>query len=155
MRMSDWSSDVCSSDLGKMDGERRAGRAEGGEAFARRHGAGPSGRAGEDHRLAEFGQRQFGADGGSGGGEGGDAGRDAERNADRFQPPQLLAHGRPDGQVDGMKARSVIPRLMGIDDDGDDQIGRASGRERVCLYVSIAVVAGSLNKKSEYMIKTS
>src|SRR3546814_4755581 len=81
MRISDWSSDVCSSDL-----------------------------------------RQFGADGGSGGGEGGDAGRDAERNADRFQPPKLLAHGRPDGQVAGMKARSVMPRLMGIDDDGDDLV---------------------------------
>src|SRR3546814_11851188 len=29
------------------------------------------------------------------------------------------------------------------------QIGRASGRERVCQYVSISVVAGSLKKKKK------
>src|SRR3546814_21199503 len=32
---------------------------------------------------------------------------------------------------------------------GTDQIGRASGRERVCQYVSISVVADSLKKKQK------
>src|SRR3546814_20892524 len=33
-----------------------------------------------------------------------------------------------------------------LPDDGRTQIGRASCRERVCQYVSISVVAGSLKK---------
>src|SRR3546814_11161127 len=38
-----------------------------------------------------------------------------------------------------------------IEDDGDEtsQIGRASGRERVCQYVSISVVAGTSKKKQK------
>src|SRR3546814_17426175 len=36
-----------------------------------------------------------------------------------------------------------------------DQIGRASCRERVCQYVSISVVAGSLQKKDRRISDTS
>src|SRR3546814_17525375 len=35
---------------------------------------------------------------------------------------------------------------------GADEIGRASGRERVCQYVSISVVAVSLKKKKETIL---
>src|SRR3546814_14822541 len=34
-------------------------------------------------------------------------------------------------------------------DQGMDEIGRASGRERVCQYVWISVVAGSLKKNNK------
>src|SRR3546814_13159069 len=53
----------------------------------------------------------------------------------------------PDGADPGGDAAALAQ-------EGDDaaevaEVGRASGRERVCQYVSIQVVAGSLKKKNK------
>src|SRR3546814_18954727 len=47
---------------------------------------------------------------------------------------------------DGVKR---FPRAQGGPHDRWSEIGRASCRERVCQYVSIPVVAGSLKKKTK------
>src|SRR3546814_19366597 len=93
MRISDWSSDVCSSDL------EVAGYAEG-----------------------------PGADDGQ---EDDDAG-DQEGNGRHGDGNSAAASGR-------------VPVGSSI---GPVEIGSASGRERVCTYVSISVVDAALNKKS-------
>src|SRR3546814_11715893 len=99
MRISDWSSDVCSSDLQPgIDHHPNHGVAVVDEGEGRH-------RAGND---AEMGHQPVGA---------------AERHpagADRLA--QRLQVDRP-------------------------EIGRASGRERVCQYAYISVAAGSLKKK--------
>src|SRR3546814_3948829 len=102
MRISDWSSDVCSSDL-------RAG-ANGGDAGARHVIASLVER--HDHRLIEC---------------------DVTRVEDL--------------QIDLGAAR--------VESGGNDfigfggEIGRASCRARVCQYVEISVVAGTLKKKKK------
>src|SRR3546814_12065415 len=121
MRISDWSSDVCSSDL----------------------------------RAARIAARDLG-----GVDQHGDA---VDRAPVRYIA--LAAHRRARGDVIGGAARGReidIARIAQGDDIGARferagidggrrhpafQIGRASGRERVCQYVSISVVAVSLKKK--------
>src|SRR3546814_13992661 len=92
MRISDWSSDVCSSDLRHAD-----------EVAA--HGVEP---------------RRLGVD------------RDHARL------------GRP---VDPAPQRVLV-----LDQPVDDQIGRASCRERVCQYVQISGGAGSFKKKKPEIV---
>src|SRR3546814_17819409 len=94
MRISDWSSDVCSSDLEMM----------------------PRGRVDELHRdphpAAGASQAAL------------------QKVADAEIAPRLLR-----------------VRLAPLEPDGGVQIGRASGRERGCQYVSISVVAVSLKQQ--------
>src|SRR3546814_20968602 len=100
MRISDWSSDVCSSDL------RGAGADEGQDRF-------------QNHR----------------------------RGADIGALDQKGCHGvRQDvAQKDAPEGRARCDRSV-------DEIGRASCRERVCQYVSISVVAGSVKKKLDTIL---
>src|SRR3546814_13957478 len=97
MRISDWSSDVCSSDLEVC---RTPARAVQGRSAPARQGTG------------------------------------APRHLRRSPP---LPRPRP---RDPHPRRSVEGALRHI------EIGRASCRERVCQYVEISVVAGSLKKKN-------
>src|SRR3546814_12383145 len=104
MRISDWSSDVCSSDLPPR--APRFGGDRGG--FGDRGGYGDRGGFGDRGDRGGFGGGGFG---------GGDRGP-------RF--PSVVAQG------DFFEAK---------------EIGRAAWRERVCQYVSIAVVAAYSKKK--------
>src|SRR3546814_18357365 len=99
MRISDWSSDVCSSDL-----------------FA---------------RLV-----------------------DARERLQRYAAAVILQGAAQILPVAAHGERRGADRAAEI--EGEDlEIGRASCRERVCQYVSISVVAGSLKKKNiEYNLKT-
>src|SRR3546814_15936296 len=100
MRISDWSSDVCSSDLLADDGEfmiLRAGQAQ----FGRIH----DGR----QRIPESGHRLAG----------------------------IAQHGQTsDGDVE-----RIVETVVAVGEE--DEIGRASGRERVGQYGYIVVVAGT------------
>src|SRR3546814_20592806 len=68
MRISDWSSDVCSSDLSRLRADRRRNRRDAGHVFGRR--LRPCGflrrrgraRPGADRRQGRGGRRDFGAD---------------------------------------------------------------------------------------------
>src|SRR3546814_15689089 len=102
MRISDWSSDVCSSDLMTLADARACH--PGLVAMERDEAA-------DRHWLERMGQ-----------------------DCIRYTPHVMLAP--PDG--------------IGLDITGE--IGRASGRERVCQYVSVSVVAVSSqkNKKQQY-----
>src|SRR3546814_20589596 len=102
MRISDWSSDVCSSDL---LGVRLGAGKHGGDDF-------PSGEMPLADRRAEIGDAVA-----------------LEALDDRLQ--RLFRH----------VVAFLAERLL------QDQIGRASCRERVCQYVEISVVAVSLNTK--------
>src|SRR3546814_11476503 len=98
MRISDWSSDVCSSDL------------------------------------------HFGVGGG-------------EEVRQAFQDRDLRAEAVPDAaqlQADhaGTDDAQALGHLVDIQ-RADVEIGRASCRERVCQYVQITVVAGTLKKKQQ------
>src|SRR3546814_2520770 len=106
MRISDWSSDVCSSDLGF--GVERAGLLERECRFLRR---GEAVAAPEHEQVRRPG-------------EGGDRGRPVER----------IGGGQPFGQL-VERARQPRIFGPGGDQCGDGQIGRASCRERVCQYV--------------------
>jgi hypothetical protein len=100
----------------EMDRERRAGCCERGQGLGGGHRAGTTGRAGQHHRLHEFGERQFDLQRGGGGGEGGYAGGDRERDIEVAEAAQLLAHRRPDRQVAGMEPRDVLPGVVcGLD----------------------------------------
>src|SRR3546814_13090758 len=98
MRISDWSSDVCSSDLVDADVAQPAQFMATGGQF---HEAVPVGQLHAVHRVGGVGV--FGDD--------------------------VVQPGAAQGQA------------------GGEEIGRASGRERVCQYVEISVVAVSLKKK--------
>src|SRR3546814_16590002 len=100
MRISDWSSDVCSSDL-------LAGGDIAQHAAVRR-------------RLVILGAVGIG---------------DAERDAGQAALAATLQEF-----CFGLEACADVRRCALV------QTGRASGRESVCLYVSISVVAVSLNK---------
>src|SRR3546814_16875955 len=104
MRMSDWSSDVCSSDLDVV------GAAQG-------------------HTMVAGLVEDFDC---------------ARRDVDAFDPPaRIVARDAVRRQIavrlDIMKAAVVAAIQLAI--------GRASCRERVCQYLLISVVAGSLKKK--------
>src|SRR3546814_16772707 len=102
MRISDWSSDVCSSDLA-LSG------ANGGLAVTLEYDAGAT------------------VEGG------------ADRMSEQFAALLGAVLGAPDSELDD-------PDIVGP----REQIGRASCRERVCQYVSISVVAVSLNKQKKH-----
>src|SRR3546814_12087817 len=106
MRISDWSSDVCSSDLieGATGGDRNFGPAFDYAALRKRFRNTWIANNGYTLEMAEAAL----------------AGKQAD----------LIAFGRP---------FIANPDLV--------EIGRASGRERVCQYVEIAVVAGRFKKK--------
>src|SRR3546814_15876657 len=124
MRISDWSSDVCSSDLGCDGGgvaqrlvpHRRHVRARRRRRLVLRRP--PEGRdppARREHLVL------------------GGRGRDPR--------PSRRARGRGGGGAERAH------RGRGAGGAGPGQIGRASCRERVCQYVSISVVAVSLRHK--------
>src|SRR3546814_13750987 len=102
-RISDWSSDVCSSDLMHRLG-RRPSKIDHRRIEAR-----------EDHHLGR-------------------------RPGDCHIETALAALASQRAEVHRHSAR---PRVLG------PKLGRASCRERVCQYVSISVVAVSLNKTTK------
>src|SRR3546814_12543232 len=127
MRISDWSSDVCSSDLVLCRQADAALEAEGLRKSRALH------RAGEEvaRHLVERPER-FDLS-----------------HRDRQRPRTI-------GEIDIGQFDRIV-REIGLDAIGKaagnlavdaqiNEIGRASCRERVCPYVEIAVVAGSLNK---------
>src|SRR3546814_12238562 len=141
MRISDWSSDVCSSDLAVPDparagaqcGAHRAGRAPLTAALAvadavdrvrqSRHGAGHRGSA----LFTETADRERGSDGSLAGGSENETGRAIAAR------PAVFRH----------LAWRRAPRT-GV---RTAQLGRASCRRRVFQTVQITVVAGSLKIK--------
>src|SRR3546814_16624711 len=118
MRISDWSSDVCSSDLW-WTGEHHI-------VLARRLEAS----RGFDFLFFDDTSTVSNALGGS---------MDAELK---------FAVGSPRHE-----AMPLLPLLAKATQHIGVEIGRASCRERVCQYVSISVVAGSLQKKRNKKIK--
>src|SRR3546814_11333783 len=123
MRISDWSSDVCSSDLHATAGNRPA---------VRDHRLHPALALLEaDHRLPP------------------DLAAQAQEAAGQFLHEAEVVHRVPDIGIehrpleDRCEARLELPQFLRL------QIGRASWRERVCPYVSISVVAVSLKKKKK------
>src|SRR3546814_19663545 len=107
MRISDWSSDVCSSDLQQV--VEQVGRLV--------HHALPATARSFDHRLHRF---------------------LADLLGDLVEAAMEQARG----------VRAVgIGAAAALDHRVERNIGRASCRERVCQYVYISVVAGSLKKK--------
>src|SRR3546814_13895982 len=122
MRISDWSSDVCSSDLDKYQVKKEDGTldpdaswakfVDGHEALQKKLGAGDvAPEKPEDYKL--------------------EAPKDAE--------------GKPIEGVD-FESFTKDPLFQSFQ-KAAHEIGRASGRERVCQYVSNSVVAVSLTKK--------
>src|SRR3546814_11218334 len=90
------------------------------------------------------------AAGGAAGGPGAAAASDRSSrscrtsDAGRSQVGQFRTEDRPDPVVD----RLIAGHAEWLEDIARPfQIGRASCRERVCQYVSISVVAGTLKKK--------
>src|SRR3546814_15353202 len=121
MRISDWSSDVCSSDLG-ADAEivgvalQVAGRRD--PWSERREGVA---------RLA--------------------AGRIETAGPARNVPHAGVVHDRiAENVIPRLVRRDVA---AGTADHDRQQIGRASCRERVCQYVELSVVAVALKKKKK------
>src|SRR3546814_18250054 len=114
MRISDWSSDVCSSDLlvGEGDGEDLAGRA----------------------RLA--GDQQVGEPGGQHAGlAGAGAGQHQHRAVERLDRSTLAF-------VEGAEI-GVGPRRTGVRPRGrEEKTGREPGRARVCQYERVEWGAG-------------
>src|SRR3546814_12930142 len=118
MRISDWSSDVCSSDLGVDQAEMKV------DAVAHRIDR----RLGREAGLPAANARDFAHD---------------------------LANG--DGAVGGgdrIGGGASDLELVGAE-FGEHEIGRAACRERVCQYVKISVVAGSVKKKRDYNYDTT
>src|SRR3546814_11788662 len=109
MRISDWSSDVCSSDL--------AGRGSDPVVTEQQQGEVPA-----EPVRQKIPLRQMTVDEGHAG-----------------------ARAFPEGGIVGIR-RCIIGKGRGLARI-DEQIGRASCRERVCQYVEISVVAVALKKK--------
>src|SRR3546814_12528359 len=107
MRISDWSSDVCSSDL-----QFSAAAVLLGNRFDRRYAP----NLGPQHE------------------------RTTKDDASARPHPARQRNGRQEAPAPRV---AVDTRLFG----GFGEIGRASGRERVCKYAEISVVAVSLKKK--------
>src|SRR3546814_15942397 len=120
MRISDWSSDVCSSDLATFNREVPGSNPGGPTTFSHRcesftRAASPF--AARILRASEF--------------------------PDRANWRVWSVH-RPPKQAPGM--RRDVPDAPGRN---HDEIGRASCRERVCQYVSISVVDATLKNKNK------
>src|SRR3546814_16039082 len=117
MRISDWSSDVCSSDLEVMSNFSHRGRWKRMIDFS-----GPYGRSGELHRISV----------------------EIPLAPDSGHVDVQAAHTAfvPSAQSLGLLAGGDI-RLLGphLTPPAYPQIGRASGRERVCLYGESSVAA--------------
>src|SRR3546814_14594140 len=120
MRISDWSSDVCSSDLlNALSKDFFAGVTAGLDALGIRYQRNPHLVRGFDyycHSAFEFVTDALGAQG------------------------TVLAGGRYDGLVETLGGPPIpgVGRAAGLE---RLEIGRASVRERVCKYVEISVVA--------------
>src|SRR3546814_13955575 len=124
MRISDWSSDVCSSDL---DPAHRRGGGRGGAALAGLNNGEYA------HILC--------------------ARRMAMNRPARFEGPRKASLKKPTN-VSLSAALVEVAKTLGINVSeacqtglAAEEIGRASGRARVCQYVSSSVVAGTLKKK--------
>src|SRR3546814_11178511 len=78
---------------------------------------------------------------------GGRPGRNLGHRPKHLVETLLAAVERIGAVVDGHLIRLAVERELALG-DAVGEIGRASCRERVCQYVSISVVAVSLNKKS-------
>src|SRR3546814_16508077 len=124
MRISDWSSDVCSSDLNRAARGGAAGLAPLSRSRQSR-GGGQRGNRAADRARRGSGRRKHGAD-------------RVERAPGRAEAavlPDRIWHRRGGG---GDRARRGAA------------IGRAACRERVWQYVSISEVAVALKKKKQY-----
>src|SRR3546814_16960956 len=123
MRISDWSSDVCSSDLLFMQQRRQYFRVPAAagcifdDGLVRLH----------PEEGERFGRMAIGVAGDIGGG----------------------AAGRGDGGGDRIGRLVLVRMLGGEGKQRAGKLGRASGRERVCPSVLISVVHGSLKKKKK------
>src|SRR3546814_15094069 len=130
MRISDWSSDVCSSDL---QPQRAVGVAVE-QSRDERVGKGPLDRDGKNGGLGVSHRIEL-------------------RHCERSEAIQSglrkhwIAASPPAPRNDEEFERSADHPSVSA------EIGRASGRERVCPYVWIAVVAVSLKKKKKEGVK--
>src|SRR3546814_19381103 len=124
MRISDWSSDVCSSDLRILEGNKK-------DKFWEMGDAGPCGPCSEIH-IDLRPESERGA-------------KDGKYLVNMDHPLVIeiwnnvfIQYNRlADGSLESLPMKHV------------DKIGRASCRERVCKYVWISVVAVSLKKKKK------
>src|SRR3546814_7962061 len=76
---------------------------------------------------------------------------DLKAGALGFSTTRTMVHRTADGDLTptvGAADAEMRAIALGLKDAGAGEIGRASCRERVCQYVSISVVAGSLQKKN-------
>src|SRR3546814_18050205 len=123
MRISDWSSDVCSSDLRFTDWEVDYDNAELSSATAVRGWetmptfTGPGGRAARDARKAETA-------------------------ASTRVEPTASVEGTWNVGVKSPAGTMPTPLML--------EIGRASGRARVCKYVKISMAAVTSNTNKQY-----
>src|SRR3546814_14725272 len=135
MRISDWSSDLCSSDLQRKEGAERRSEEAGRVRFAvieKRHAPAKqtwSRRRRRDHRPHHPQTR---------------------RGCPAMVPPLELGPSRRPAPA---SLRNAVHRnqyaLPVGNRRGRGEIGRASGRERGCQDVEISVVASSLKKKKK------
>src|SRR3546814_17107108 len=139
MRISGWSSDVCSSDLG-------GGGACGWRLYMARGGR--SADAAVVHRGAARAYRLSdgarGADPAAGRGGGADRADLAARIARRAELSAELRRGHGDHRTAREPGDASV----------HGEIGRGSCRERVCPYVLITVVPGTLKKKTNQQTST-
>src|SRR3546814_12319084 len=121
MRISDWSSDVCSSDLGSgAPNSLRARNARRSVRRSPRHPRSATGRAAASALLLLRGGGVFGA----------------------FAAFTLLHPLAGDDIIDHLgDVGRMVAHAFQILGDEQQKIGRASCRERVCQYVKISVVA--------------
>src|SRR3546814_2381581 len=138
MRISDWSSDVCSSDLREVVVEVRGGDAPGGDEGeiaegcgqrAKRRGAAGCLRGEELHGGDTGIQSRLDLGRGDGTGQDGDA---------VVAAPVDHRAARSGGDHEGRTGGDGPADLVGAEDGSradEHQTGRTSGRERVCPYV--------------------
>src|SRR3546814_11619327 len=128
MRISDWSSDVCSSDLQRevgRDHERSLAR-NGKFVGTRTVEEAAAAAAGGQHRNQASGEDQF-----------------THQFSDSVFAPFSRSRSARASRISTPKVMAASARLK------LRKIGRASWRESVCPYESISVVAVSFNKKTK------
>src|SRR3546814_20893918 len=133
MRISDWSSDVCSSDLraAPLAPDKRIADALDVRPRAAIERAGAAVNEGKAVRRPDEGGNGFPC-------------RAARRALDRLR--QIVRHHRTQPVDAPHRLQPFLPRILRIDTAAQEQIGRTSVRAQVCPYVSIMVVAVSLKK---------